>query len=78
MHVHTQTLHAALNAGTLLTDLMQHKELEKDLLACMPWGLSLPAPVCLAQLAVCWTLLLNCVHPQVQRREFYLPDSPSA
>lgn len=52
MHVHTQILHAALTAGTLLTDLMQHKELEKDLLACMPWGLSLPAPVCLAQLAV--------------------------
>lgn len=26
----------------------------------------------------CWTLLLNCVHPQVQCREFYLPDSPSA
>lgn len=52
MHIHTQALHTALNAGTLLTDLMQHKELEEDNLACMPWSLSLHASMCLAQLAV--------------------------
>lgn len=52
MHVHTQALHTALNAGALPTELMQHKELEEDELACVPWGLFLPAPICLAQLAV--------------------------
>lgn len=52
MHIHTQTLHTILNAGMLLTDCMKHKELEEDQRVCPQWDLSLPAAICLAQLAV--------------------------
>lgn len=74
MHIHTHTLHTALNAGTLLTDLMLHKEL-----VCM-----ISLSVCHGAFLSCsdmpgsagsqaGLLLFNCVHPKVQCRKFYVP-----